>query len=695
MLNIGSVLDRRYRIDYVVKQGGMGTVYGAHDLRLDRSCAVKAVPTRSDRETEQIEREARVLARLDHPHLPAIYDCFLEDGVVFVVMQMIFGDDLEAVTARKGQPGWDTIAGWALQLAETIQYLHQQTPAVIHRDIKPANIRLALHGQIYLVDFGIAKLLDGAATVTAARAASVPYAPIEQIQDDSHTNQQSDIYAFGATLYRLLTSTLPPSCIDRLVGKDLIPVTEVNPSVPDVLASLVHSCMELWGNDRPASIEQVIADLHRTRADTELVDQKEAAPPAPQPPEPEPAQPPVAVEPANNAPAESAPALPPQRPRESFMPSPEIAAQAAFTNGQDALGRGDVGAARRHFTRALQQMRSFPEAYAGRALAHAQQGHYDAAIADWNMALAQQRENPDWYLQRAAVHRQRQDIAAALEDLSTAIQLNPELADAYYERALLRREMGDDRGYLQDLDRVLQITPAHRPARMARVQARIEHKLWQAALPDCATLIQTNPRDVEAYLLRASVYTHRGYDGDTTLALRDIGSALAIDPNSAEAYFRRGRIHQRAGDRQAALRDFNLAIDCAPDHLAARHRRAQLYRILGVEREALAEYRILCRLLRARTEQRGSTDPAQTRRQRSMVPVVREIQWLMHARGIEQARKYLHAHCAAFREDSEDDLEERATLFECVGQFDAALDDMERLVKLLLNRQRSPATQLV
>ncbi len=674
MLHIGSVLDRRYRIDYVVKQGGMGTVYGAQDLRLDRPCAVKAVPATSAQETQQIQCEARVLGRLCHPHLPAIYDCLEEDAVVFVVMQMIPGDDLEAVTLRGGPPGWDTLVGWALQLAEAVQYLHEQAPPVIHRDIKPANIRLAPHGQIYLVDFGIAKLLDGAATVTAARAASVPYAPIEQIQDGSHTDQQSDIYAFGATLYRLLTSTLPPSCIDRLVGKDVTPVTTLNPAVPATLASLVHSCMELWSGDRPAAMATVLAELHSTRANAMLAAREANTRLMPQRPS-----------------QKEQPQRPPREQSErSRSPGAADAARSAFADGQQALDRGDNVAARRHFTRAIDYARSFAEAYAGRAVAHAQQGLYDAALEDWNAALDLRPESPDWLMQRAALHRRRQDVAAAIADLSAAIGINPELVDAYFERAALRQELGDSRGYMQDIDRLLQIAPDHRPARLARVQARIDQQLWQGALPDCNALVQAEPEDIQGYLLRAKVYSHLG---DTTRALRDLSAALAVDPRSAEAYYQRGHLLQRSGDRQAALRDFNLAIDSAPEHLEARHRRAQLYRVLGVEREALAEYRTLCRLLRSRTARRNPTDPADARAQRGTRPVTLEIQYLMQTSGIEKARKYLHAQSASFREDSEEDLEERAALFERVGQIDAALDDFERIVKLLSGRQRSPSAR--
>lgn len=658
MLHIGSVLDRRYRVDYVVKQGGMGTVYGAQDLRLDRPCAVKAVPTGSAQETAQIQREARVLGRLCHPHLPAIYDFLEENGVVFVIMQMIPGDDLEAVTVRSGSPGWDTLVGWGLQLAEVVQYLHEQTPPVIHRDIKPANIRLAPHGQIYLVDFGIAKLLDGAATVTAARAASVPYAPIEQIQDGSHTDRQSDIYAFGATLYRLLTSRLPPSCIDRLVGADLTPISQLNPSVPHAFEQLVHRCMELWSTDRPSSMAEVISQLHATRLSSVQ----------------------AALE-SHTVPMVR-PALPSTR---GARPSrSEAEARTSYAAGIEAFERGDLSLARLQFGRAIDFDQSYIEAYVGRAKAHAQLGLYEAAIDDWNRALARHPDNAEWRRERAATYHQRHDYAAALADLTRAIELAPEATDAYLARAEVRKETGDSRGHFQDLDRILQLAPQHRPARLARALGRMDQQLWQAALPDCNALIQYGPDDVTGYLLRAKVYT---YLGDTTRVMRDLSSALAIDPDSAEAYFLRGRLHQRSGDRQAALRDFNLALANDHEHVEARHRRAQIYRVLGAEREALGEYRALCRMLRARVARRGvaDTDP------RGAHPITLELQYLMQTGGIEKARKYLHAQAASFREDSDEDLEERAGLFERVGQFDAALDDMERSVKILSGRQRAAA----
>lgn len=666
MLHIGSVLDQRYRIDYVVKQGGMGTVYGAHDLRLDRPCAVKAVRVSVPEEAVQIEREARVLGRLCHPHLPAIYDCLEQGDTIFVVMQMIPGEDLEAVTSRGGPPGCDTLVGWALQLAEVVQYLHEQSPPVIHRDIKPANIRLAPHGQIYLVDFGIVKLLDGVATVTAAKAASVPYAPIEQIQDDSHTDQQSDIYAFGATLYRLLTTKLPPSCIDRLVGsKTLPPIREYNSAVPERLEALVLRCMELYSFDRPASMAEVIVELHAARGGAVV---------------PRPGVQTVPIRPSVSLPVRGRPVEAP----------PE--ARFAFDAGKMALDAGDPASAGQYFTQAIERQRTFAEAYAARAAAAQQLGKLEIALRDLNVALSYQPDTAGWYLRRGLVNKQLQDIAAAIADFSTALDLNPELNQAYWERAQLRRETGDARGYLHDLDRLLQIAPDHREARLARAYARMEQQLWQAALPDCTVLVQSEPQAAAGYLLRAKVYAKLG---DTTRALRDLGAALQIDSHSAEAHFQRGRLLQRSGDRQAALRNFNLALANDPEHLEARYRRAQLYRLQGPEREALAEFRGLLTMLRARAPGVGTTEVARRSAQRPMKSIVREVPYLMQTGGIEKARRYLHQNVAAFSDDDDEDLEERAALFERVGQVDAALDDLERAVKLLRDRGHADAAPAV
>lgn len=653
MLHIGTTLDGRYRIDYVIKQGGMGTVYGAHDLRLDRPCAVKAMPAQSDGEALQFQREARVLGRLCHPHLPAIFDCIEEHNVVFVIMQMIPGDDLEGVTGRHGAPPWEVLVAWGLQLAEALQYLHHQSPPVIHRDIKPANIRLADHGQIYLVDFGIAKLLDGAATVTAARAASVPYAPIEQVQEGSHTDKQSDIYSFGATLYRVLTGKLPPSCIDRLVGKELAPITSYNPAVPEALERLILDCMELWNTDRPAKIGDVIKRLQALRA---------------------------AAHKGNGQTVQTkAPSQQPSRRPEPRRSEPEATADGAFRAGKQALERGDATAAQTYFSHAINLARTFAEAYAARATAHSCLGHVNAAIEDWDAAIAQGPRRAAWYAERAALQRGRGDAVAAHADLTTAISLDPDVAEYYVDRAAVRRDLGDGRGQLQDLDRAMLLQPDHPAGRLARARARIEQQLWQSAVSDCNAIIQNAPDAAIGFLLRARVYAELG---DAARALRDVAQALTNDPRAPEGYFLRGRLLQRSGDRQAALRDYGVALSLAPDFIEARYHRAQLYRSLraGQEEEALLDFKALWQ------SWHGDHDPLPIPQRQ----LATEINYLMQAGSEDKARRVLQAQAGSFREDSEDELHERASLYERVGQLDFALDDWERLARLILSRQSTP-----
>jgi serine/threonine protein kinase len=656
MLNTGTILERRYRIENVIKQGGMGTVYGAYDIRLDRPCAVKMIPVASASEAAQYQREARTLARLCHPHLPAIYDCLEDASTIYVIMQMIPGDDLEVFTLRNGPPDWDVLLGWALQLAEVVQYLHGQQPPVIHRDIKPANIRLAPHGQIYLVDFGIAKELDGSTTATAARAASVPYAPLEQLQEGSHTNQQSDIYAFGSTLYRLITATLPPSCIDRLIGKDLTAITTLNPTVPQSLELVIMQCMELWSDHRPATMASVIASLEAARS--------AALSSAPAPHTLGVEFKAVAATPKEVRPTESAPD-----------------SQAEFREGQQAMADGDPQEAKLHFTRAVELAPGFADAFAARATANEQLGSHHAAVGDWDRALTLLPSRPNWYVQRGKAQRKRGDTASALSDLSRAIDLRPRHVDAYVERASLRRETGDWAGHLQDLDTVLEREPGHFAARIARTQARLEYRSWQAAVQDCNILINLAPQDPTGYLLRARAYAELG---DMHWALRDLQSAIDVDPNSAEAYFLRGRTLQRWGDRQAALQDFNRSLALDPDSIIARRRRGQLLRSLGSLHDALDDYRVACRLLRERDPAASTPRAAEARRR----PITYDIEYIMQTSGIERARKHIEAHRQAFLEDDANDLEERAALYERIGDLERALDDLERATKLRMSRQR-------
>jgi len=171
-LQIGSLLNDRYRIIGVLGQGGMGAVYQATDESLGVPCAVKEninISTETDR---LFRREASLLAGLRHQCLPRVTNHFILATQQYLVMDYIEGEDLRQRLARDGPLPERLVVGWAVQLCDALTYLHTLNPPVVHRDIKPANIKLTPSGEIILVDFGVAKPTSSDQKTATATTAS-------------------------------------------------------------------------------------------------------------------------------------------------------------------------------------------------------------------------------------------------------------------------------------------------------------------------------------------------------------------------------------------------------------------------------------------------------------------------------------------------------------------------------------------
>jgi eukaryotic-like serine/threonine-protein kinase len=247
----GTLLNNRYRVNRVLGCGGFAAAYLADDQLLPgKFRAIKEIPA-----LHYDAHEAELLSRLHHPAIPDITDRFQADRMIYLVLA--FGGDRNLETVRQQSGGIVSVAQltpWMLQLCDVLEYLHGRTPPVVHRDLKPENVLLDEDSRVVLIDFGIAKQSDRSQmTHTLARAVSHGFSPPEQVLGTG-TDQRSDVYALGATMYVLLVGTIPAPAHQRVAGQEIRSPRSLHPKISQDLDAAIMQALDLNINRRQQSI---------------------------------------------------------------------------------------------------------------------------------------------------------------------------------------------------------------------------------------------------------------------------------------------------------------------------------------------------------------------------------------------------------------------------------------------------------
>src|SRR5258708_22157436 len=290
------LLKQRYRVLQTIGQGGMGAVYLAQDTQLgDRPLAVKEMSQNDGQQaqnaSESFKREAHLLASLQHPNLPSIYDHFEESGCWYLVMSFIQGETLEEYLwrAQDQKLPLEEALHIGQELCNVLNYLHTQRPPIIFRDLKPGNIMRSTDGHIYLIDFGIARHFKPGQAKDTANYGSAGYAPPEQY-GKAQTTERSDIYSLGATLYELISGYDPSRSPFRFPS-----LQSLVPTLPEQLVNLITQMLEMDEGKRPVSIKAVQQELQQASTSVPSVSRKHtplpSTPKRPIPPPPVPRQP--------------------------------------------------------------------------------------------------------------------------------------------------------------------------------------------------------------------------------------------------------------------------------------------------------------------------------------------------------------------------------------------------------------------
>ncbi len=267
----GEMLQGRYRIVGNLGSGGFSSVYQARDMRFENAtklCAVKemvisvADPKVREMTIKSFEREASMLAMLDHPAIPAVSDYFIEGDKSYLILELIRGKDMEVWLEGQSKPLDQELAiDWMIQLTDALSYLHNQEPApVVFRDLKPANVMLDQHNRIRLIDFNIAKVFEGPAKGTMIGTEG--YCPPEQYRGIS--TPIGDVYALGATFHHMLTGQDP-----RLEPPFTFaerPIQKANKSVSPAFEAIIMRCLDYNPDERYESakaLREALQDLSR------------------------------------------------------------------------------------------------------------------------------------------------------------------------------------------------------------------------------------------------------------------------------------------------------------------------------------------------------------------------------------------------------------------------------------------------
>jgi serine/threonine-protein kinase len=308
-----------YKVVEQLGSGGMGVVYKALDLRLDRHVALKVLPAGKSDDQERRDRflhEARAASALNDPHIVTVYDIFTEDHTDVLVMELVQGRTLRDILNDGPMPVARAVE-IVLQVAEGVGAAH--AAGIVHRDLKPGNVMVTERGRVKVLDFGLAKLVGGGAiadqptisspaTVAGVLLGTVDYMSPEQAKGDP-IDARTDVFALGAMLYEMLTGTRPfaaahaPGVLHEIVYGTIVPPRTRRPEIPAAVAAVVVRALERDLDRRYPSMESLASELRRAQVDEAPTGQVAPLPSrAPAPP------------------VTSAPVVPPPLPRESPRP---------------------------------------------------------------------------------------------------------------------------------------------------------------------------------------------------------------------------------------------------------------------------------------------------------------------------------------------------------------------------------------
>jgi len=578
-LTTGQVLQGRYRIVRLLGEGGYGAVYLVQDTRLGgKYLALKESFDSSPEAQRQFQLEANLLASLSHPHLPRVSDYFIEpSGRQYLVMDFIEGQDLAELLVQRQAPLPEGQAvTWMLQVCQAVAYLHGQRPhPIIHRDIKPPNIKITPAGRAVLVDFGIAKIyVPKKGTARIAKAVSSGFSPPEQYAGTTDT--RSDVYALGATLYALVTGTVPPDAFDRLVKQTpLAPSRCYNPRLSPAVEQVILQAMELDPRRRFPSAQEMWQALQAC-----LSGQPMAAPP------PAGASCPKCH--AVNRPGArfccacghrlAAPT--PPSPAPAFSGSPEL----NFELGNAYARNDELDLAIQAYQQALAGGFTDPALYHNLGLAYIMAKRYPEAIVILEQGASQFADGDICY-QLGRAYAMNGQLSESVRALEQAVRWQPQDAANRMLMGMVLQDQGQHKRAIAVLKQAVRLQRDEALAHYLLGKSYLFTDQFERAEKSFAEAVRLEPDDADHhyYLGLARLERQR-----PDAAVQSFRQALKLEPDHYLAHYFLGRAYLAQDNYQEAARWFERAAALDPSNPDPHIGLAVCYALLNRRTDAIA-----------------------------------------------------------------------------------------------------------
>jgi serine/threonine protein kinase/predicted negative regulator of RcsB-dependent stress response len=566
-----------------IGQGGMGFIYRARQLSLDRVVAVKILAdhlAHNPSFVERFQREARAIAKVNHPNILAVYDVGQQQGRHYMIMELVDGGSLAELLEKRGILDPGEAAQLITQAARGLACAADSN--IIHRDVKPDNIMLTSQHVVKVSDFGLAKELDSTMTETQAVMGTPAYMSPEQC-DGLHLDSRTDMYSLGGTFYRCVTGRLPfdadtaMSMMYRHKHVPLTPPHKIVPTLPESLSEVICRMMAKDRDDRYANMTEVAEAIERAKEDKPAFDPGRTVPMAPSEPEPQP-------EPPSDAPA--------------FMTSdtrvvaetksPQEIADTQVRCRESATrlrAEGKLAQAARELRRLLEvspddadakkELRELEKLLSDKRLANGEirslvaSSHYEEALEKWNALGEEMRD---------------EQIAAQMERLSTTVVPSLKLVAA----ADAQVEAGELDDAIQKYEEALKLDPSSEKAKQGVKNVERTRQRIQILLKDG--------------------YTHR-QNRDYKQAVEVWGKIIHVDPGNAQARRLICEARMAAANEAFNNEDFSRAakqcetiLKLDPKHEAAGRMIAEAI----VNRDRVDELRKAAEMARGRGDLSGS-----------------------------------------------------------------------------------------